>query len=84
MNQSKEAKNNFKQRRREAHFTVIVIRPMCKRIEQTRSSTNTRKQLFSNNRVAVIADGQNHLPLIAVYKITSILLTTNGRDITMM
>jgi hypothetical protein len=45
---------------------VIVIRPMYKRIAQTRSSTNTRKQFFNNNRVAVNADGQNHLPLIAV------------------
>ena len=47
-------------------ITVIVIRPMYKRIAQTRSSTNTRRQLFNNNRVAVNADEQNHLPLIAV------------------
>jgi hypothetical protein len=45
---------------------VIVIRPMYKSIAQTRSSTNTRKQFFSNNLVAVNADGQNHLPLTAV------------------
>lgn len=45
---------------------MIVNRPMYKRIVQTRSSTNTRKQFFNNNRVAVNADGQNHFPLIAV------------------
>ncbi len=65
MNQSEE-KKKFSNKKKSIHFTVIVVRPMYKRIEQTRSSTNTRKQLFSNNRVAVNADGQNHLPLIAV------------------
>jgi len=39
---------------------------MYKRIAETRSSTNTRKQFCNNNLVAVNADGQNHLPLIAV------------------
>jgi hypothetical protein len=41
---------------------------MYKSIAQTRSSTNTRKQLFNNNLVAVNDDEQNHLPLIAVWE----------------
>ena len=48
------------------YFTVIVNLPIYKSIAQTRSSTNTRKQFCNNNRVAVNADEQNHLPLIAV------------------
>lgn len=48
---------------------MIVIRPIYNRIAQTRSSTNIRIQFSSNNLVAVNADEQNHLPLIAVLKI---------------
>ena len=48
------------------HITVTVIRPMYKRMVQIRSSTKTRRQFSINKLVAVIADGQNHLPLTAV------------------